>query len=132
MIPIATYEDFLESFNEEELAELSYLHLPGTNEINRSKIEYQLGRAAKDWLSWFGFTDYVTEGVPTECLGGAVSCEIAIARRRMDFNNPRESVKEDYDSCYQIAREWKSDRLKMISSGDPSPSESVIMSIFSS
>lgn len=127
--PQATYQDFVHSFNDEELAELSYLHLPGTNEINKEKIEYHLQRAANDWLSWFGFSDYTASGVPQECLGSAVSCEIAIARRRLDFNNPRDSVQAEFDFCYQIARDWKEDQKDIGDSGNV-PGVEDVMSIF--
>lgn len=128
--PKATVEDFIQSFNDEEVGELSYLHLPGTSEINRPKIEYHLQRAANDWLSWFGYNHYDSAGVPQECLGSAVSCEIAIARKRLDFNNPRESVQADYDFCYQIARDWKEDQKDLIDDGGVIPGEEAVMSIF--
>lgn len=129
-IPQATFDDFLESLNDEELSDLSYLHLPGTNEINKVKIEYHLRRAANDWLSWFGFNSYASTGVPVECLGGAVSCEIAIARKRLDFNNPRDSVQNDFDFCYNIAKAWK-ESVADNDGGTVIPGQEPVMSILS-
>lgn len=110
--PQATYDDLLKSYNDEELADLSHLHLPNSSDIDKAKLEYHLQRAANDWLGWFGFKEYTDAGLPNECRQAALSCEIAIARKRLDFNNPRESVVEEFNFCYQMSRDWKSDQLK--------------------
>lgn len=124
---IATFEDFLNSFNDEELSDLSNLHLPGTKEIDKAKIEYMLRRAASDWLSWFDCDSY--QIAPKIAVGSAVTCEIAIARRNLDFNAPRESVQQQYEFCYQISRDWKTDQLK---AGNDSPGDNTpIFSAFS-
>ena len=128
--PIATYQDFLDSFNDDEAAELSHLNLSNDPSIDKSKIEYQLARAAKTWLGWFGFINYVD--APVECSSNAIDCEIAIARKRLDFNNPRDSVVVDFDFCYQLSRDWKNDQLdkaKLPGGGDDI-GEDPVMSIF--
>ena len=130
VIPKATLDDLIQSFNDSELAQLSHLNLPGSNEIDRDKLQYHLERAATDWLSWFGEADYIT--APNTCLGSAVSCEIAIARKRLDFNNPRASVTEDYEFCYQIARDWMEDQKDYAKIDKPglNPDDEAIMSVF--
>lgn len=129
MIPIATVEDFIQSFNDDEAAELSHLNLPTDPTIAYDKIQFQLNRAAKTWLGWFGFIEY--SAAPVECSSSAMDCEIAIARKRMDFNNPREAVTADYEFCYTLARDWKRDQIdKAKIPGGETIGDEPVMSIF--
>jgi len=125
-----TYDDFINSFDGDEAAELSHLNLPTNSTISRSKIEYQLALAEKKWLSWFGLnkdSDLATS--PSECTENLITCSCALARHRMDYLNNRTTVKESMEECERLAFLWREEQLAL-KKLDKEPATDVVMSIF--
>jgi hypothetical protein len=123
--PKATVEDFLMALDDTESAELSHLNLPTDLSISRPKIQFQLNLAAKEWLSWFGVTDY--DEAPIECTGSAIKCEINLSRYALEYLNPREDSILRVNNCRQIARDYADD---LIAKSKVTVSTDATMSIF--
>lgn len=124
------YDDFINSFDGDEASELSHLNLPEDRSIARAKVEYQLALAEKKWLSWFGLKPTSNlSTAPVECTENLITCSCAIARYRMDYLNARETVRQAYEDCEQLAYLWRKEQLEL-KKQDKAVTTEPVMSIF--
>lgn len=124
------YDDFINSFDGDEAAELSHLNLPNDSTVSRPKIEYQLALAEKKWLSLFSLdlnSDLLV--APSECVENLIVCSCALARNRMDYLNNRESVKAAMEECTELAYLWREEQLALKKINKKEDTD-VVMSIF--
>lgn len=91
---LVTVEEFIQSLDAEEAADLSHLNLPNDPSIYKPKIQVALDDAESTVL---GYLICVPTPLP-ESLTGIVKRWIKkIARYDLDYNNRRESVDAEWD-----------------------------------
>lgn len=100
---LVSVKDIVNSFNHSESALLSHLDLPEDLEARADVLEYHLDRALLEFSSWY-YSPY--DQLPSIVTVNCLPCLVAIARKSLEYSNPREVTINDYERCKMIADQY--------------------------